>query len=805
MSNSGNNVKGKKNNKPMPELLAPAGSKEAFIAAVEAGADAIYCGGKLFNARMSADNFDMDEMAEAVAFAHKRLVKVYVTVNTLIKDEEMADALSYAEKLWEIGVDALILQDIGLAYLVRKALPDFPIHLSTQGTVYNLDGVRSAAKLGFSRVVLARELSLDEISSITKGIEDENKVEIEVFCHGALCYCYSGQCQMSRAIGGRSANRGACAQPCRMKYEEGFALSPKDLSSIDYLAEFRDAGVRSLKIEGRMKSPEYVATVVSIYRKYLDLLYTNGSYEVSSEDRKKLTQAFSRGFTDLNLTGNEDIEDIMSGASPKNKGLEVGSILSQKSIGKKNGKNDRYYLDAELTESVSLGDILEVEGYPDSSFTLTYLEKVGSHYRLGDIRTLVKSGSKINRLISAQLNKDASTYFKSKEWIGSKYIRKVPLEIDVIGTIFGNVDSEGVPSGSIKVSFKEPKTGTISKIELTGIEIGPEGADCRERIISSLGKLGGSSFDAARIRTHGEFGFVLPVKEINALRREGVSQLEEKLVGRRSGVNIEKVDIEEVLKLIKGFDEAGEAQADYQPEIYIPELYIYEIPDENQRSEELDALADVLEILRRIKERQDEMDANVITPAVLFPAAEIDKINCGLKELADRYKVPLIPYVSNVSKGKEDELIRANLERIKVFCREHRVPIYLGNLSQIELFGSFNDADVELRYDFGINVFNKWGVAAARSLGLKEGVMSLEVEDGHYGAKPLMIIEHDNSLNEIKDMRGRRYVLVKPVYSDQMRLVKDPVDVAKDVSEVLGENRKGLIRYYFPPLRKDKR
>ena len=170
MNNKG---KEKKNRNPIPELLAPAGSKEAFIAAVEAGADAIYCGGKLFNARMSADNFDLDEMAEAVAFAHKRLVKVYVTVNTLIKDEEIEDALRYAEKLWEIGVDALILQDIGLAYLIHKCLPDFPIHLSTQGTVYNLDGVRMAAKLGFSRVVLARELSLNEISAITKGIEEE--------------------------------------------------------------------------------------------------------------------------------------------------------------------------------------------------------------------------------------------------------------------------------------------------------------------------------------------------------------------------------------------------------------------------------------------------------------------------------------------------------------------------------------------------------------------------------------------------------------------------------------------------------
>ena len=216
------------------ELLAPAGSKEAFIAAVESGADAIYVGGTLFNARMNAKNLSDDDMAEAIAFAHKRRVRVYVTVNTLIKDSELPVAVGYCGRLREMGADGIIIQDLGLGRAVREAYPDLPIHLSTQGSVYDLRGVRAAEKLGYSRVVIERQLSLDEIREVCSGTE----TEIEVFCHGALCFCYSGQCQLSRHIGGRSANRGECAQPCRMEYKvtgtdgkrgSGFMLSPADL------------------------------------------------------------------------------------------------------------------------------------------------------------------------------------------------------------------------------------------------------------------------------------------------------------------------------------------------------------------------------------------------------------------------------------------------------------------------------------------------------------------------------------------------------------------------------------------------
>ena len=316
----------------IPELLAPAGTKEAFIAAVEAGADAIYCGGTLFNARMNAGNFDDEALAEAIGFAHVRGVKVYVTMNTLLTDEELPAALSYCARLAEWGADALIIQDLGLGKLVRDHLPDLPIHLSTQASVFGPGGIRAAAKLGYERVVTARELSLEEIRAVCALGE----AEIEVFCHGALCICYSGQCQMSRAIGGRSGNRGACAQPCRLPYEalaangkptgEGpYALSPADMCMIDHLGELAEAGVASLKIEGRMKSETYVASVTRYYRQLLGCAGRSGEdLDVTIED---LETVFSRRTTKLYFDGAPS-EPVVDSASLGHLGAKIGVVRS---------------------------------------------------------------------------------------------------------------------------------------------------------------------------------------------------------------------------------------------------------------------------------------------------------------------------------------------------------------------------------------------------------------------------------------------------------------------------------------------
>lgn len=315
-----------------PELLAPAGDMTCLHAAVTAGADAVYLGLDRFNARRNASNFTLETLKEACDYAHLRNVRVYVSMNVEILPSELESALSYARKAYKAGADALILQDIGLITEIRRTLPECPLHLSTQMNIHNAAGLELAAILGAKRVTLARELSLEEIAELS-AIAHGLNLELECFAHGALCVCYSGQCLMSSLIGGRSANRGLCAQACRLPYElhiEGrtdalpaageHLLSPKDLCTIDLLDELEQAGVASLKIEGRMKSADYVSEVVATYREALDEHPTNTEHH-----RARLAEAFSRGFTTAYLESQRG-NDIMSYGRPNNRGVQVGRV-----------------------------------------------------------------------------------------------------------------------------------------------------------------------------------------------------------------------------------------------------------------------------------------------------------------------------------------------------------------------------------------------------------------------------------------------------------------------------------------------
>ncbi len=280
------------------ELLAPAGGMGRLKTAVQSGADAVYLGGTKFGARHSADNFSEEELKTAVEYCHLYGVDTHVTVNTLVKQKELKDLEEYIKFLADIGVDAILVQDMGVAEIIKKVCPKMPLHASTQMTVTSIEGVKYLEDMGFSRVVLSRELSFEEIKAICK----EAKAEIEVFVHGAICMSYSGQCLMSSILGGRSGNRGRCAQPCRLPYtlcaknktqKSAHILSPKDMALIDEIEKLKSIGVKSLKIEGRLKSAEYVSAVVGIYRKYID-----NTKSVTKEDKKELKDAFSRGFTD---------------------------------------------------------------------------------------------------------------------------------------------------------------------------------------------------------------------------------------------------------------------------------------------------------------------------------------------------------------------------------------------------------------------------------------------------------------------------------------------------------------------------
>ena len=336
------------------EVLAPGGSMEGIRAAVNAGADAVYAGGRAFGARAYAQNPEQDALFEAIDYCHLYGAKLYLTVNTLLKEKELQSQLyDYLAPVCEHGVDAVLVQDFGVFHFLKKEFPDLPLHASTQMTITGEDGVRLLHEMGAQRVVLSRELSLEEIRQIHQQVD----VELETFVHGALCYCYSGQCLMSSLIGGRSGNRGRCAQPCRLPYEfpvsemnaqeargkkaqPQYLLSPKDICTLRILPDLIDAGIASLKIEGRMKSPEYAAGVTAMYRKYVDLYLEKGrgGYSVDPEDERLLTQLFSRGPYSQGYYSRRNGRDMIV---LKERRKEKGDALraSQEAVGK---IHDRY-------------------------------------------------------------------------------------------------------------------------------------------------------------------------------------------------------------------------------------------------------------------------------------------------------------------------------------------------------------------------------------------------------------------------------------------------------------------------------
>ncbi|MEN9238624.1 MAG: peptidase U32 family protein, partial [Thermostichus sp. DG_1_6_bins_120] len=324
----------------LPLLLAPAGDWECAKAAVENGADAIYFGLERFNARMRARNFTAADLPELMAWLHQRGVKGYVTFNTLVFPAELSQAEHFIRAMVTAGVDAAIVQDIGMVRLIRHLSPDFPIHASTQMTITSGVGAEFAERLGCEVVVLARECSLKEIAKIQAHLAEKGSpLRLEVFVHGALCVAYSGQCLTSEALGGRSANRGECAQACRMPYElvvdgirrdlgeKRYLLSPQDLVGLEVLPELVAAGIHCLKIEGRLKSPEYVANVTAVYRRALDALGAGQPLRVSRQERYELEMSFSRGLYTGWLRGINN-QALVHARYSKKRGVYLGQVLA---------------------------------------------------------------------------------------------------------------------------------------------------------------------------------------------------------------------------------------------------------------------------------------------------------------------------------------------------------------------------------------------------------------------------------------------------------------------------------------------
>ena len=504
-----------------PELLAPAGSMEALKAAVAGGCDAVYLGGKSFSARQYAGNFSKEELSEICDFCHLRGVKVYVAVNTLYKDHELGKLLDFIHDLYCMGVDALIIQDIGAAHVIHQLYPELPLHASTQLTTNSLEDVRFLESCGFTKVVLSRELSLDEITTITQNTD----TMIETFIHGALCVCYSGQCIMSSMLGGRSGNRGRCAQTCRLPYElwkednvvtEGYLLCPKDIQTVTILPKLIDAGIDSLKIEGRMKSAEYVAGVTQIYRKYIDLYCSDPEqYFVDPKDLKILLQLFNRGGFSEGYYETYAGLDMMSTQRPKHWGLKAGFVDSYD--GKKGRVNIR------TREPLVPGDGIEI-------WTNTE-PHVGS-----GINKPSKAGEVINIALQGKIEKNNIVY---KTYDKELY--------DELKRVYEKDSRKKLIYGEAKVIVGCPislklwdNDGNFSYVEGEVVEKAQQIPISEEKVRQQLLKTGATPFELANLSLQCSANAFVSIKELNRVRRTATEQLEQMIL-KRSHRDIEKL------------------------------------------------------------------------------------------------------------------------------------------------------------------------------------------------------------------------------------------------------------------------
>lgn len=499
------------------ELLSPVGDFECLKAAVQNGANAVYFGGEEFNARVNGRNFDRIGLAKAIEYAKLRGVKTHLTLNILIKNEEFEDALNLVEFAHSLGIDAIIVQDLGLAKKIMEYFPDLEVHSSTQMTIYNLDGAKQIEKLGFSRCVLARELSIEEIEHICRN----TNIDIEVFIHGALCISYSGQCLMSSLIGGRSGNRGRCAGTCRLPYillkdgidqEKGYLLSSKDVCTLDILPELIKAGVKSFKIEGRMKSPEYVGIVTRIYRKYIDLVESGKEYIVDKNDREELMQIFNRGGFSTGYLKGKLGKEMMYTKKPNHIGVQVGKVISF--------NNNKGHAKIKLSKELNLGDSIAIN---DSSCKISELmqeknniklAEVGQTVTIGRIKGKIKSGDIVYRTVLEKLNKEIINSL-DKENIK----RKINAEIYLKENKEIRLELEDVES---KINVQETEKTIVKKADNNGIS--------KERIKEQLTKTGSTPFEIKDVQIIMDENIIVPISSLNSIRRKAIEKLQIKII-----------------------------------------------------------------------------------------------------------------------------------------------------------------------------------------------------------------------------------------------------------------------------------
>lgn len=503
-----------------PELLAPVGNFDSLVAAVEARCDAVYLSGKLYGARSYAGNFNNDELIKSINYAHQYGVKVYVTINTLIYEDEIDNFIKYVEFLYTNNVDAVIIQDIGMFDFIRQLYPNLEIHISTQMHIHNLEGAQLVEQLGASRVVLARESSYE----LVKEIKENCNIELELFVHGALCISYSGQCLMSSLIGGRSGNRGTCAQCCRQPYdlyEDGkkintnkYLLSTRDLNSLENIGKLIDIGIDSFKIEGRMKRPEYVYLVVSLYRKAIDNYILGKTNKITEEDIDELLKIFNRQFTNGFLFHTKNCEFI-NNFRPNHMGIEIGKVVSVI----KNRVNIK------LCDTLNLQDGIRFIGENDFGMNVQVMykngQKINSGHKSDVVSLFVKEIPDINSLVIKTTDYKQLTRINNEIKVHS---RKVPLTVKISAKINKN----------LKIILVDDSN---HRIEMESSYIVSQGLNCATKkynIIQQLKKMGNTIYTIVSLEIDMDENIFIPVKTLNELRREACLLLTNKrLQGRK--------------------------------------------------------------------------------------------------------------------------------------------------------------------------------------------------------------------------------------------------------------------------------
>lgn len=667
-----------------PELLSPAGDFDCLKAAVQNGADAVYLGASAFSARASATNFDLNTLKEAILYAHLRGCKVHLALNTLLKENEFEDAIVLAKSAYEYGIDAVIVQDLGLASFLIDNFKGLDVHGSTQMTVHNSAGVNELEKIGFSRVVLSRELSLEEIKHIVKN----SNIEVEAFIHGALCISYSGQCLFSSMVGGRSGNRGKCAQPCRLPYEliddcnnvldNGFLLSPRDLCSLKALPDLIDAKVNSFKIEGRMKTPEYVATVTRIYRKYIDFYLEHGrnNYSVNLHDKKALMQVFNRGGFSLgHLENNENLELIFKD-KPNNMGLPLGTILAY--------NKNKGYITFTSAEPLALGDTIMVEK-ENTKYTISELMVNDKNepntfqnttVKIGRMKGNISVGDKLYKLSSNELSTLAESSLRKEN-------RKISLNAR-ISIAKGTAISLNV------YSFQNKKTLYDNLNFIVYSDVFPEKAInsplTEEKVLNNIKKTGNTFINFENIQINMEPDVFFSISTINELRRKAIQYINDyisKKTLRKPLINLTlnrnnytKISKEKNISLLLN---NLSLENDYSKLKNINCLYI---------------------------------------PLQYF----LDKdFNSLLITLCNNFSVYV--YMPTIAKEHYFNTIKAKLDGIVSSYNIHGFVV--SNLGQIELVNKFG---LELVSNYTMNISNSYSVSTLGRLGLNVFTMSPEFE-----------------------------------------------------------------------------